>query len=88
MAGPSQAPRVRLASMTVRSQVLALIEELGEARSAEIAEHLGYTLPGAASTLLHIHRNGYLRRRRASMRREYVYTLSPKGERYLEFCRF
>lgn len=72
--------------MTVRSRVLALVEELGEARSAEIAERLGYTLPGAASTLLHIHRNGYLRRRRESGR--YVYTLSWKGEHYLRFCGF
>ncbi len=68
--------------------VLGYVEERGEVTSADLAEAFGWTLPGAASTLLRLHRHGHLRRhRREGSRREdqrggepgFVYRLSDKG---------
>jgi DNA-binding MarR family transcriptional regulator len=44
--------------------VLAYVEEQGEATSADLAKAFAWTLPGAASTLLRLHRQGHLRRDR------------------------
>jgi DNA-binding MarR family transcriptional regulator len=73
--------------------VLAYIEQQGEATSADLADAFSWTLPGAASTLLRLHRQGHLRRQRQWYRRRedrrrwqragFVYRLSEKGARRL-----
>ena len=64
-------------------RVLAFVRDQGAVGSEEVATALGYTLPGAASTLLRLHRHGHLRRQREGQ--AFVYTLSEKGESYLQF---
>ncbi len=62
--------------------VLSYIEAQGEVTSAQLADAMGWTLSGAASTLLRLHRQGYLRRRLEPARFEswqFVYWLSDKG---------
>jgi transcription initiation factor IIE alpha subunit len=66
--------------------VLAYVEERGEVTSVDLAEAFGWTLPGAASTLLRLHRQGHLRRRWRGRREDrrggavgFVYRLSDKG---------
>ncbi len=73
--------------------VLAYVEEQGEVTSADLARAFGWTVPGAASTLLRLHRQGHLRRQRRWRRRRedrrrweaagFVYQLSEKGARRL-----
>ncbi len=76
--------------------VLAYIEEEGEVTSADVADYFGWTVPGAASTLLRLHRHGHLRRRRLWRRRRedrrrwepgaFAYRLSRKGVGYIEWA--
>lgn len=66
-----------------KGALLLFVEERRAVRSDDVADELGYTLPGAASMLLRLHRHGHLRRQREG--RAYVYTLAPKGEAYLRF---
>jgi Mn-dependent DtxR family transcriptional regulator len=73
-----------LSAMAVaKARVLAFVREQGRVGSEEVAAALGYTMPGAASTLLRLHRHGHLRRQREGQ--AFGYTLSEKGERYLRF---
>ncbi len=76
--------------------VLAYAESQGEVTSADLAAVFGWTLAGAASTLLRYHRHGHLRRRRLWRRRQsdrrlrefagFVYRLSKKGIGYIEWA--
>jgi hypothetical protein len=57
------------------------VEEHGEVTSANLAQAFGWTVPGAASTLLRLHRQGHLWQRRrsgAAMRFAYFYSLFSK----------
>lgn len=73
--------------------MLAYVEEQGEVTSADLASAFGWTVPGAASTLLRLHRQGHLWRQRRWRRcREdrrrweaagFVYRVSEKGARRL-----
>ncbi len=68
--------------------VLSYIEDQGEVTSAQLADAMGWTLSGAASTLLRLYRQGYLRRRWEPARfdsRQFVYWLSDKGVGRLVF---
>ncbi len=63
-------------------EVLSYIQAQGAVTSAQLADAMGWTLSGAASTLLRLHRQGYLRRRWEPARFEswqFVYSLSDKG---------
>ena len=66
-----------------KMRVLVFVRDQGAVGSGEVAAGLGYTLPGAASTLLRLHRHGHLRRQREG--RAFFYALSAKGEGYLQF---
>ncbi len=59
--------------------VLAYVEEQGEVTSADLAGAFGWTVPGAASTLLRLHRQGHLRRQRRWEAAGFIYRLSEKG---------
>ncbi len=61
--------------------VLAYVEEQGEVTSADLAGAFGWTISGAASTLLRLHRQGHLRRRWEAA--GFLYRLSEKGARRL-----
>ncbi len=65
--------------------VLSYVEEQGEVTSTALASVFGWTVPGAASTLLRLHRQGHLRRRREAT--GFVYRLSKKGTGYIEWAR-
>jgi len=69
--------------LTAKARLLELVRERGSIDSEEVAEALGYTVPGAGSMLLRLHRHGHLRRRREGQ--VFFYTLSPKGESFLAF---
>src|SRR5262249_11865978 len=64
-------------------RLLHFVSESGSATSQDVAAALGYTLPGAASMLLRLHKHGHLRRQRDG--HGFVYMLSEKGEGYLNF---
>jgi len=66
-----------------KTRMLAFVRDQGATTSEEVAAALGYTLPGAASMLLRLHRHGHLRRQREGQ--AFLYTLSEKGEGYLEY---
>ncbi len=65
--------------------VLACVEEQGEATSADLASAFGWTVPGAASTLLRLHRHGHLQRHREAS--GFVYWLSRKGIGHIAWAR-
>ncbi len=71
------------AAVRTKARVLSFVAEQGPVGSDEVAAALGYTVPGAASMLLRLHRHGHLHRRRIGQ--TYLYTLSQKGESYLQF---
>jgi DNA-binding MarR family transcriptional regulator len=67
-------------------EILSYIETKGEMTSGQLADAMGWTRSGAASTLLRFYRQGYLRRRLEPARFEswqFVYWLSDKGTRRL-----
>ena len=76
--------------------VLTFIEQQGEATPVDVAGYFGWTIPGSGSTLLRLHRHGHLRRRRTLRQRVsdrrrwefagFVYRISDKGLRYLEWA--
>ncbi len=76
--------------------VLSFVENQGEVGSADVADYFGWTVPGAASTLLRLHRHGHLRRQRQWRRRRedrrrwefagFTYRLSDKGAGYIEWA--
>ena len=65
--------------------MLAFVLDHGVVGSGDVAAAMGYTVPGAASMLLRLHRHGHLNRQRQG--RAFLYTLSPHGEAYLRFVR-
>ncbi len=65
--------------------MLAYVEEQGEVTSAALAGAFGWTVPGAASTLLRLHRHGHLQRRREAS--GFVYWLSQKGIGYIAWAK-
>jgi hypothetical protein len=65
-----------------KAEVLAYVESRGAATSAMVADAFGWTRAGAAATLLRLHGEGNLRRRRG--RAGFVYQLSDKGRRRLQ----
>ena len=64
-------------------RLLQFVRECGSVTSEDVASALGYTLPGAASMLLGLHKHGHLRRHRYD--HAFVYILSEKGDGYLNF---
>jgi hypothetical protein len=69
----------------VKADVLAFIADHESVNSWTVAIELGYaTRSGAAATLLRLHRHGHLHRHRNSDR-SYLYAVSPKGLRWLEW---
>ncbi len=73
------------AAVRTKARVLAFVRAHGAVGSDEVAAAMGYTVPGAASTLLRLHRHGHLHRQRRGQ--AFLYTLSQKGEGYLRFVR-
>ncbi len=81
---PSAVESDRISVMAItKARVLTFVRDEGPVGSWEVAAALGYTIPGAASTLLRLHRHGHLRRQREGQ--AFRYTLSEKGEGYLRF---
>jgi Mn-dependent DtxR family transcriptional regulator len=66
-----------------KARLLSFVREQEPVRPADVAGALGYTLPGAASMLLRLHRHGHLRRHREGQ--VFLYALSEKGHDYLRF---
>jgi DNA-binding IclR family transcriptional regulator len=71
--------------MEAKRRVLEFISETQVTDSASVADALGYTRAGAASTLLRLHRHGHLRRQRTETG-GYEYQISPKGLAWLEWA--
>jgi hypothetical protein len=70
--------------VSAKREVLSYLAARGSADSLTVALDLGYeTRGGAASTLLRLHRHGHLRRQLEPS--GYVYAISRKGERWLEY---
>jgi DNA-binding transcriptional regulator PaaX len=71
-----------------KAEVLSFVASQGSngVGSAQLADALGYsTRGGASATLLRLHTQGKLRRRREGA--AYVYTISPQGLTWLEYAR-
>ena len=67
-----------------KEQVLSFLASHGPADALIVADALGYeTRGGAGSTLLRLHRHGHLRRRPTES--GYLYSVSDKGTRWLEY---
>ncbi len=74
--------------MDANADVLRFVRSGGRVDSAMLVERLGYeTRGGAAATLLQLHRHDHLLRVRVRLVRGtgYRYTLSEKGQRWLEW---
>ena len=72
--------------MEAKRRVLQYVAEAQLVDSSELADALGYTLAGAASTLLRFHRHGHLLRRRRWDGAGFEYELSEKGEGWLRWA--
>jgi predicted transcriptional regulator len=71
--------------LEAKRRILEYIAETQVADSTGLADALGYTRSGAASTLLRLHRHGHLHRRRIEAG-GYEYAIAPKGEAWLEWA--
>ncbi len=70
--------------MNAKRRLLSYVAIHGPTDSLAVELDLGYeTRGGAASTLLRLHRHGHLRRQWAPS--GYLYAISSKGERWLEY---
>ncbi len=70
--------------MEAKRRVLEFIAETQVTDSASLANELGYSRAGAASTMLRLYRYGYLHRRRVEAG-AYEYAISRKGLAWLEW---
>lgn len=69
--------------------VLIYVAETGEIDSQDVAERFGWTVSGAASALLRLHRSGKLRRYAdwdEDGNRFFVYAISDAGLAYIKWA--
>ena len=70
-----------------RSAILAYLTRVPDACTADLADALGFSLPGASMHLLRLVRSGLVHRTFDRRQGRYFYSITTKGWARLEFLR-